>query len=115
MGWFTFNTVFLRTPTGILKILEIVFVFACLLMCRFGGEGRREIFAVGAEGDQFLAVGTYVGFAIIVPAILLTYLLGANLTFLELFINLIGAILFITVGVICMTHYKVTYLMHLCT
>ena len=37
-------------------------------------------------------------FSAIVPAILCTYLLGSNLTFLELFINFIGGILFITTG-----------------
>ena len=107
----TLNTVFLRTPTGILKILEIVFVFACLFMCRFGGERSGTIFFVGANnyGEHFLAVGIFVGYAIIVPAVLITYLMGANLTFLELFVNLIGAILYITVGVLCMTHYKGAY------
>ena len=60
-----------------------VLVLICLLMCRFGGErGRSNVFYIGSESDHFLAVGTYVGFAIIVPAILVTYLLGANLTIL---------------------------------
>ena len=38
--------------------------------------------AIGDNNDNFLAYGTLVGFAIIVPAILFTYLLGANLTIL---------------------------------
>ena len=50
-------------------------------MCRFGGR-EASPFYIGTQSDHFLAVGTYVGFAIIVPAILFTYLLGANLTIL---------------------------------
>ena len=38
--------------------------------------------AIGDNNDNFLAYGTLVGFSIIVPAILFTYLLGANLTIL---------------------------------
>lgn len=84
---------------------------------------------MGSESDQFLAVGTFVGYAIIVPSVLVTYLLGANLTILvridcnflrestsiyqcprklpqELFINLVGAILFIASGVLCLSYHN---------
>ena len=54
----------------------------CLLMCRFGGRDGGYPMSVGDTNDNFLAYGTLVGFAIIVPAILFTYLLGANLTIL---------------------------------
>ena len=50
-------------------------------MCRFGG-GNSYPLVIGTMNDNFLAYGTLVGFAIIVPAILFTYLLGANLTIL---------------------------------
>ena len=53
----------------------------CLLLCRFGGRDSYPL-AIGDNNDNFLAYGTLVGFAIIVPAILFTYLLGANLTIL---------------------------------
>jgi len=57
-----------------------------------------------------VGIGTMVGYAIIVPAILCTYLMGATLTFLELFINLVGGILFITTGALTMQesqrHYE---------
>ena len=56
-------------------------VLICLLMCRFGGRDMYPL-AIGDNNDNFLAYGTLVGFAIIVPAILFTYLLGANLTIL---------------------------------
>ena len=58
-----------------------ILVLICLLMCRFGGGNSRSL-AIGDSNDNFLAYGTLVGFAIIVPAILFTYLLGANLTIL---------------------------------
>jgi hypothetical protein len=45
-----------------------------------------------------------VGYAIIVPSVLLTYLLGGSLSILELFINFIGGILFISVGSVAMSH-----------
>merc|ERR1711893_60967 len=93
---FTCNTVILRTPTGILKICEIIVVLICLLLARFGRDG--QIFHFGTNNTHFLGVGTCVGYAIIVPAVLFTYLLGSNLTFLELFINIIGAALFIATG-----------------
>lgn len=95
----TMNTVILRTPTGLLKILEIVLVLICLLMCRFGGRDMYPL-AIGDNNDNFLAYGTLVGFAIIVPAILFTYLLGANLTILELMTDVVGFALFLAVGII---------------
>ena len=61
-------------------LLPQILVLICLLMCRFGRDGY--VMAIGDNNDNFLAYGTLVGFAIIVPAILFTYLLGANLTIL---------------------------------
>ena len=46
----------------------------------------------------YLGIGSTVGFAIIVPAILLTYLLGASPSILEFIINIMGGILFISTG-----------------
>jgi hypothetical protein len=45
-------------------------------------------------------------YAIIVPAVLISYLLGSNLSILELFINLVGGILFIAVGAITIKTYQ---------
>ncbi len=53
----------------------------CLALCRWGND-YGTVYKIGDAGDHFLAVGTYVGYAIIVPAILVTYLLGGNLTIL---------------------------------
>ena len=117
---FTLNTSILRTPTGILKILEIVWpvcvidslvivllqvlVLIVLMICRFGNDGHRKTW--GSDDDDFLGQGTTVGYAIIVPAVLITYLLGANLSILELFINLVGGILFIAVGALAISYYQ---------
>ena len=64
---------------------------------------------MGTNSDNFLAYGTFVGFAIIVPAILLTYLLGANLTILELVIDVIGFALFLAAGIISIINHKDRY------
>eukprot|EP00093_Oithona_nana_P006239 06239.XXX_25198_26442_1 [CDS] Oithona nana genome sequencing. len=96
----TCNTIVLRTPAGILKIFEFVLVFICLMLARFGNDGDIMRFARNSFGSDltFMGIGTLVGYAIIVPSILCTYLMGANLTFLELFINFVGGILFILTG-----------------
>ena len=92
----TLNTAFLRTVPGILKILEFALVLIVLLIARFGDEGH--VISWGSNNYTFLGIGTSVGFAIIVPAIILTYLLGASPSILEFIINLVGGILFISMG-----------------
>ena len=42
--------------------------------------------------------GVIVGYAIIVPCILLNYIIGGGVSQLEFFINFVGGILFISVG-----------------
>ena len=86
---FTLNTSVLRTPTGILKIVEIVLVLIVLMVARFS-KHKHHMFGPYNEDNSFLGQGISVGYAIIVPSVLVTYLLGANLSILELFINFIG-------------------------
>ena len=74
------------------------------MICRFGNDGHRKTW--GSDDDDFLGQGTTVGYAIIVPAVLLTYLLGANLSILELFINFVGGILFIIIGALAISYYQ---------
>ena len=57
-----------------------VLVLVCLILARIGKDGEQLYF--GSSNNEFLGKGVVVGYAIIVPAILLTYLLGANLTIL---------------------------------
>ena len=59
-------------------------MLACLLITRFGGDAYGgSILRFGSNDMLFIGIGTVVGYAIIVPAILCTYLIGAfNLTFL---------------------------------
>merc|ERR1712018_683928 len=66
------------------------------MLARFGRDGNVMTF--GNIDLRFVGIGTLVGYAIIVPSILCTYLMGANLTFLELFINFVGGVLFIVIG-----------------
>ena len=51
------------------------------MLARFGGHGEN-ILNFGDQNHKFMGIGTIVGYAIIVPAILCTYLMGATLTFL---------------------------------
>lgn len=53
------------------------------MLARFGNDGY--ILNFGSEQLKFLGIGAIVGYSIIVPAILCTYLIGANLTFLVSF------------------------------
>ena len=99
----TLNTGFLRTVPGILKILEFILVLIVLLLIRFGDDGK--VIYLGHINYQFLAIGSSVGYAIIVPAIILTYLLGASPSVLEFIINLVGGALFISMGA-CIVEYK---------
>merc|ERR550519_908940 len=101
---FTLNSSVLRTPTGVLKMLEIVLVLIVLMVCRFGDDGQRKTW--GSDDQDFLGQGTTVGYAIIVPAILITYLLGANLSILELFINFVGGVLFVAVGAVTIAFWN---------
>ena len=54
----------------------------CLLLARYGTENGYRIFGNGSDDMTFLGIGLLVGYAIIVPAIIMTYLIGANMTFL---------------------------------
>ena len=53
-----------------------------------------------------LTYGTIVGYIIIVSAIIANYLLGANLSYLELIVNGLGIILFIAVGGVAFSYEK---------
>ena len=99
----TLRTTFFRTVPGILKLLELILVIIILLMSRFGYDG--DIIAWGKSSASYLGIGCCVGFAIIVPAIIVTYLLGSGTSKLEFIINFVGGILFIALGIHCVTGY----------
>ena len=93
---------------GIIKILECVLVFMVLFTTRLGDWSDYD--AWGGIDCVFLSIGTCVGYAIIEPAIILAYLVGSKPSMLELITNLIGGILFITMGVTILTytdHYRI--------
>ena len=94
---FSLNTGLLRTILGILKIIECALIFIVLLIARFGGNNKNMV-SWSSQNATFLGIGSSVGYAIIVPSIILTYLLGANPSLLEFIINLVGGILFISMG-----------------
>ena len=84
-------------------LLLQVCVVILLLIIRFGGSNHSAL-TLGSVNDTFLGQGTVVGFAIIVPAVLVTYLLGGNVSVLELIINLVGGVLFLVVGGLAISH-----------
>ena len=93
----TLRTTFFRTVPGILKIIEFILVLIVLFVARFGGKHGYPI-GWGSNSAAYLGIGCCVGFAIIVPAIIVTYLLGAGTSRLEFIINLVGGVLFIATG-----------------
>lgn len=102
----TINTSFLRTVPGLLKIVEFVLVLVVLLIARFGVDDEKVYW--GNRDYEFLGIGASVGFAIIVPAIILTYLLGAHPNILEFIINLVGGVLFISMGATIIENGRLT-------
>jgi len=55
-------------------------IISCLVLAHVGNEGKE--LPSGGHYNEFPTKGTLVGFAIYVPAILFSYLMGANLTIL---------------------------------
>jgi hypothetical protein len=98
----------LKAPFGgIIKILECILVFLVLFTTRLGDWSDYD--AWGGINCAFLSVGTCVGYAIIDPLIMVAYLVGSKPTMLELITNLIGGVLFITMGATLVTytdHYR---------
>ena len=100
---FSLNTGFLRTILGIMKMIECALIFIVLLIARFGGNNKGMV-SWSSQNATFLGIGSSVGYAIIVPAIILTYLLGACPSLLEFIINLVGGVLFIAMGATLVAH-----------
>jgi hypothetical protein len=91
------NNGFLRTIPILLKIFEFVLVLVVLLISCLGIDGTKVTW--GHRSDiKFIGIGSGVGYAILIPAIILTYLLEATSLVLEFIINLIGGLLFIAMG-----------------
>ena len=93
------NTGFLGTIPGRLKIVEFILVLVVLLISWLGIDGSELTWGYDRSDVKFIGIGSVVGYAIIIPSIVLTYLLGAS-PLLEFIINLIGGVLFIAMGAI---------------
>ena len=101
------NTSFIKTVPGILKLAEFVLDLILLFVARFGGhqDGHTTYIQPWGQLDAtFTGIGCCVGYAIIIPSIILSYLLGAQPSILEFIINLIGSILFISSGAIALRY-----------
>jgi len=111
---FDINTNELKTLNGRFKIVEFVMVMIDLMIVRLdkknwsGPVGDINVidgtmdnpldYGLWMGHGDFLGTGVIVGYAIIVPCILLNYIIGGGISQLEFFINFIGGVLFITVG-----------------
>ena len=88
---------FLRTIPGIFKMFEFILVLVVLHTSWIGIDGSHVTWKYRSD-IEFIGIASDVGYAIIIPAIIITYLLGATPLLLEFIINLIGGILFILMG-----------------
>merc|ERR1712062_271340 len=86
-----------KTVQGIFKIVEFVLVLIVLLIVRYDRNFRSP---TGDYGDgDFLAKGVLVGYAIILPSVLLNYITGGGYSIkLETILNFVGGVLFVAVG-----------------
>ena len=91
------NIPFFKTVPGILKLVECTLTLIVLLIARFGGIDGNSI-AWRTQDILYLGIGASVGYAIIIPALILDYILGASSTTLEYIITLLGGVLFISTG-----------------
>ena len=88
---------FFKTIPGIFKILEFMLVLVVLHTSWIGIDGSHVTWRYRSD-LEFIGISSDVGYAIIIPAIIITYLLGATPLLLEFIIDLIGGILFILMG-----------------
>ena len=105
---FSLKAAYISTIPGMLKITEFLLVLIVVFTVRFGSGGHViGIEKVGdntytwykeLEGITFFVTGASFGFAVIIPAIIISYLLGASITIFEFIINLMGSIFFVSMG-----------------
>ncbi|XP_047485811.1 uncharacterized protein LOC125036909 [Penaeus chinensis] len=97
MGLITINTGYLRTKSGILKIIEIVCVASAVGLLRVSSPVCGQ-----TVGSYFLGVGVLVAALMVTPLLLISYMMGKmqiQNTFLEIAFNALFALLLLTVGV----------------
>jgi len=96
------NCATVKSPLGLLKCILIALLVAIVCLSYYGNQGGRLFFGL----QDFLGVGVAVGFAIIFPLVLLTYLAEGNILVFELLLSLLGTILFLIVGVVTLDSYS---------
>jgi len=95
------NFTVVKSPLGALKILLVALLVTIVILAKFGNGGHRLSFGL----EDFLGVGASVGFAIVLPLILFTYVLEGNILILEALLSSLGSGLFIAIGVITLDSY----------
>ena len=69
------NCTALRSPLGLLKLILMALLACATILSYLGNEGGRLFFGLG----DYLGVGVTVGFSIVTPLLLLTYLADGNI------------------------------------
>jgi len=92
----------LKSPLGLFKFILIGLLCSIVGLSYLGNEGDRLYFGL----QDYLGVGVAVGFSIIIPIILVAYIFDGSLFVLESLLSLVGAGLFVTVGVITLDSYS---------
>ena len=95
---FKLNTSFLKTVCGILKIAEWVLILVLVFILRFAGASHSILWFYDSD-MALISYGTVVGYIIIVSAIIANYLLGASVSYLEVIVNALAIILFLSIGI----------------
>ena len=95
------STTFLSTWSGRFKAIEWIVVLILVLVLRFTFE---KLFV--PIDIALITYGTIIGFMIILSAIIVNRLLGADLSYLELIISALGLILFIAVAGVNIDFYN---------
>eukprot|EP00092_Neocalanus_flemingeri_P027140 GFUD01029432.1.p1 GENE.GFUD01029432.1~~GFUD01029432.1.p1 ORF type:complete len:140 (+),score=15.68 GFUD01029432.1:130-549(+) len=98
---FKINSGYLKTTNGYFKIGELILLLVLAFILHFGFSGSVTL---GSLSDSLFGIGTIVGFAIIVPSIILTNILSGYSSVFELIISIIGFTLFVAVGGMCIAN-----------
>jgi len=92
----------LKSPLGFFKFILIGLLASIVTLSYYGNEGGRLYFGI----QDYLGVGVTVGFSIITPLLLITYIFDGSIFVLESLLSILGAGLFLTVGLITLDSYS---------
>jgi len=101
---------YLCSLQGLLRLLQALLLLVIVLLARFAGYNSSRLFFAGSLDTDMAGVGGSVGLLILVLLLLTLHLLAhppPNLA--EVLTNLVGTVLLLTVGGLCMAYYSNQY------